>query len=164
MSKEKWIWMGHPGHLCIASQCQFRLNTYVNGYIVSTVGEYWPGEEIAKSLLKLRVSRKNLYKKVSVELVENLLKLKGDAFVQAYISSLGFEEIGWQRVYETMVFKAIKSENSCCPYEADVSEEIYMGGYNDSKSAMKGHYKACEMAENGEFDSFEDEKQSDNNF
>jgi hypothetical protein len=31
--------MGHAGHFIMGSNCQFRLNTYVNGYIVSTVGE-----------------------------------------------------------------------------------------------------------------------------
>lgn len=42
MSKEKWVWMPHPGHFIGAPDCQFRLNTAVAGgkYIVSTVGEY----------------------------------------------------------------------------------------------------------------------------
>jgi hypothetical protein len=33
------IWMPHAGHFIGGHQCEFRLNTYVNGYIVSTVGE-----------------------------------------------------------------------------------------------------------------------------
>lgn len=33
------IWMGHAGHFICGRECQFRLNTYVNGFIVSTVGE-----------------------------------------------------------------------------------------------------------------------------
>ena len=37
-----WIWMGHAGHLCVSNSYRFHLNTYVGGYIVSTVGEYYP--------------------------------------------------------------------------------------------------------------------------
>jgi len=39
MRKENWIWMPHAGHFIQSNLCQFRLNTYVGGYIVSTVGE-----------------------------------------------------------------------------------------------------------------------------
>lgn len=35
----KTIWMPHAGHFICGRDCGFRLNTYVNGYIVSTVGE-----------------------------------------------------------------------------------------------------------------------------
>jgi len=35
-----WIWMPHAGHFFLWRKCEFRLNTYVNGYIVLTVGEY----------------------------------------------------------------------------------------------------------------------------
>lgn len=34
-----WIWTPHAGHFICASRCNFRLNTFVGGYIVSTVGE-----------------------------------------------------------------------------------------------------------------------------
>lgn len=34
--------MPHAGHFICGAWCRFRLNTYVNGYIVSTVGEYVP--------------------------------------------------------------------------------------------------------------------------
>lgn len=43
MDESKWIWMPHAGHFCGARSCNFRLNTYVGGYIVSTIGEYVPG-------------------------------------------------------------------------------------------------------------------------
>lgn len=39
MKKENWIWMPHAGHFICGSRCEFKLNTYVGGYIVSTVGE-----------------------------------------------------------------------------------------------------------------------------
>lgn len=38
----EWIWMGHAGHFCASDACAFKLNTYVNGHIISTVGEYIP--------------------------------------------------------------------------------------------------------------------------
>ena len=34
-----WIWQPHAGHYILGHKCRFRLNTYVNGYIISTVGE-----------------------------------------------------------------------------------------------------------------------------
>ena len=34
--------MPHPGHFIACNSCRFHLNTYVGGYIVSTVGEYYP--------------------------------------------------------------------------------------------------------------------------
>jgi hypothetical protein len=39
MEKSKWVWMPHAGHYVCGSRCEFKLNTYVGGYIVSTVGE-----------------------------------------------------------------------------------------------------------------------------
>lgn len=40
--KENWVWMPHWGHFIGGRSCKFRLNTYVGGYVVSTVGEYDP--------------------------------------------------------------------------------------------------------------------------
>ena len=42
VKKSKRIEMPHPGHLICAYQCSFRRCTYVNGFIVSTIGEYIP--------------------------------------------------------------------------------------------------------------------------
>jgi len=104
MSRKDWIWMPHPGHLCVSEKCLFSLNTYINGYIVSTVGEYKPNEKSKK-----------------------------------------YEQIGWDRIYETMVFKAKKGETQCCPFTADIEGgEIDMKGYNCADTAMKGHYIMCE--------------------
>jgi len=90
--------MPHAGHFCGASLCRFRLNTYVNGYIISTVGEYVSGNRTK------------------------------------------FEEIGLNRLYETMVFEAVKSNHKCCPYEINLDKEVDFEGYNDAESATKGHY------------------------
>jgi hypothetical protein len=37
-----WEWFGNAGHLCVGHLCRFHLTTAVNGYLVSTVGEYFP--------------------------------------------------------------------------------------------------------------------------
>jgi len=54
-----------------------------------------------------------------------------------------FETIGYNRLYETMVFEAHKSDLDCCHYVIDVSKEVDMKGYNDAKSAYNGHMKLC---------------------
>lgn len=41
MDRRGWIWMAHPGHFCRAWDCRFRLNAYVGGFIVSTLGELY---------------------------------------------------------------------------------------------------------------------------
>ena len=103
MKKENWIWMPHPGHYCCASQCLFKLNTYVGGYIVSTVGEYIASDN------------------------------KSDEF----------DDVGLNRKYETMVFKAEKSDNECCPYGMESVDNVDFEGYNSSEDAMAGHYRFC---------------------
>lgn len=42
MTKKKndEVWMPHAAHLIVGDECRFHLATYVNGFIVSTVGEY----------------------------------------------------------------------------------------------------------------------------
>lgn len=105
MTKDKWIWMPHAGHFIAASNCSFRLNTYVGGYIVSTIGEYVPRSGVT--------------------------------------GGAEFEEIGCDRLYETMVFKSRKSGYKCCPFEMKNCSEIDFKGYKTSKEAMKGHYKLC---------------------
>jgi len=42
--RDEWVWMPHAAHLMVGNDCRFHLATYVGGYIVSTVGEYLPGE------------------------------------------------------------------------------------------------------------------------
>jgi len=107
MNKENWIWMPHAGHFICWYRCRFRMNTYVGGYIVSTVGE------------------------MILEGIDNEREM-------------GFEEVGSGRLYETMVFKAQKSKEKCCPWEIIVSEQMDMGGYNNAVDAYEGHMKLCE--------------------
>lgn len=107
MKKDRWIWMPHTGHFISGHLCKFTLNTYVGGYIVSTVGEIpdclHPGE---------------------------------------------FREIGCNRKYETMVFKAKKSTNKCCPYKIITSKVVDFAGYNEDEDAYKGHLEFCKKWSN----------------
>lgn len=51
--------------------------------------------------------------------------------------------VGLNRLYETMVFKAKKSDNRCCPFVQASGEHLDAEGYNDPKDAREGHYKLC---------------------
>jgi len=127
MNKNKWIWMPHAGHFLLGNKCQFRLNTYVGKYIVSTVGEYLPDEGIREILNKTR----NLE-----------LQGMGDEREADFLKKNGWEKVGYNRKYETMVFKAKKSNFKCCPFTIKLGE-IEMNGYNDAESAYRGHLKMC---------------------
>lgn len=121
--------MPHPGHLCVARDCRFHLNTYVGGYIVSTVGEYWPDSRVREINAKCR---------------GKIIRGIGDEWDINYFKEFGYEEIGYNRKYETMVFKAKKSKNKeCCPYDVADLSELDIEGYNTPDDAVKGHMKLC---------------------
>jgi len=105
MKKEKWVWMGHAGHLCVGSMCQFTLSTYVGKFLVSTVGEYFPSYSEKK-----------------------MVAIGG----------------GDDDYYETMVFKAIKSKEGCCPFIQKSGEDLDCVRYATATEAHKGHLKLCE--------------------
>jgi len=137
MKKENWVWMPHAGHFILSSQCQFKLNTYVGKYIVSTVGELWNVRvvrEIHAKVFDLKWFNKNKHK-------------QGDDFDMAYMKKFGFEDLGYERKYETMVFKAKKTKEAeamCCPYEVSDYNNIDYVGYSTAVEAYKGHLKLCE--------------------
>nr|QGH72408.1 MAG: hypothetical protein [Podoviridae sp. ctka020] len=128
-----WIWMPHAGHFILSYKCRFFLNTYVNGYVISTVGELWNERAVREICAEVRDP---------IWFSENR-SLKGDAFDSAYFKKFGFEDIGYNRKYETIVFKAKKSNEVCCPYEIDVDKEFEMDGYNNAKDAREGHMALC---------------------
>lgn len=130
MTKDKWIWIPHAGHLCIGHLCRFKLNTYVGKYIVSTVGEYIPDNEV-------------------IDIIKPEFKhLRGDEKEHAFIRKYQAEEIGCDRKFETMVFEARKSKHKCCPYEIMVEKEVDMNGYNSAEDAYNGHLKMCKKWSN----------------
>ena len=124
--------MPHAGHFCCSNKCQFHLNTYVGGYVVSTVGE---------------MAWNKVFMKVHAEVYDKrwFTENRHDIhFEQKFYDKFGqWEEIGCDRKYETMVFKAQKSEHKCCPYRIIVEDEVDFNGYNDAVTAYKGHLKLC---------------------
>ena len=119
--------MPHPGHFIGSRDCRFQLNTYVGKYIISTVGEYLPDSQVREILAESRGIK---------------LEGKGDERLADFMKKHGYEEIGLNRKYETMVFPAMKSKYKCCPYIKQ-SSIIDFAGYNTAEDAFKGHYKMC---------------------
>lgn len=134
MSRANWVWYGHVGHLIVGRDCKYHLNTYVNGYIVSTVGEYVPDREI------LRIIHSKDHE---------LITARGDEFDRVYYKKYGCEEIGCDRKYETMVFIAKKCNCGCDEYVSDRGGDVEFSSYNTSKDAFAGHVKMCELMDNG---------------
>lgn len=126
--QDTWVWMPHPAHFICGFDCRFHLATKVGEVIVSTVGEYWPDEGTREILAKSRGIK---------------LKGVGDERRASYMEQIGFEKIGCDRKYETMVFRATKGD-TCCPWRCDVSGgELDMRGYNDPAAAYEGHLRLC---------------------
>lgn len=125
--------MGHAGHFILGDNCRFKLCTYIGKYIVSTVGELWNERGVRETHAKVHDPVWHQANK----------HLKGDAFDNAYFRKFGFEEIGYKRTYETMVFKARKSKLKCCPHEIQVEKDVDFNAYNTSEDAHKGHMKLC---------------------
>jgi len=136
MKKSRWIWMPHPAHYILANKCQFTLATYVGKYIVSTVGELWPDRDSRR--INAKISDPEWWAKNK--------SLLGDNFDRAYFERFGFETIGYNIKYETMVFRARrmpKDRCSACPYEPIIHKQLDFLGYNDPLSAYKGHLELC---------------------
>jgi len=130
MENSKWVWMPHPGHFICARDCRFHLNTYVGGYIVSTVGELEPDMAVREIRARSRG--------ITLEGI-------GDARRADAFKKLGWETIGCDRTYETMVFKATKApkEEGCCPWRQVSGSNVDFAGYNDAVEARSGHLKLC---------------------
>jgi hypothetical protein len=129
MNKADWIWMPHPAHFIGGRDCQFHLSTLVGDYIVSTVGEYHPDKEV-----------RAIHAKVSGVVIEG----RGDEWDYNFFKRFGYMDIGRDRKYETMVFRAKPSEERCCPFAIDLDGgETDFAGYNSAEDATKGHNELC---------------------
>ena len=126
--KKELVFMPHPGHFICARDCEFFLNTYVNGFIISTVGELFPDAPVREIYAESRGIK---------------LEGMGDARRADYRKKVGYEELGYERKYETMVFLAQKSEHKCCPWRIVSGRDLEMEGYNDPGEAYRGHMKFC---------------------
>jgi len=134
VGKDKWVWMPHPAHFICSYDCKFVLATKVGKYIISTVGEYFPDAPIREIMATSRGVK---------------LEGIGDARRHDFMKKIGFEELGIGRLYETMVFKAVKSsvkgKNACpaCPFQISSGSDLDFMGYKTSKEAYEGHMKMC---------------------
>jgi hypothetical protein len=108
----------------------------VGKYLISTVGEMWPprdSREIHAKVYDPKWLAKNKYR-------------RGDDFDAAYMERFGFEKVGCDRTYETMVFKVgelCKSKECGCGLPEINGSELDFLPYNDAGSATKGHMKLC---------------------
>ncbi len=124
----KWVWMPHTGHLCVGMDCRFHLNTRVGRYVVSTVGEYLPDS-----------SSWHIYAQGKGVTLSGL----GDDLRADFLKKVGYIEVGFKRTYETMVFRAKKVKDSCCPWQMDEPTELDMEGYSQAGEAYAGHLRMC---------------------
>ncbi len=124
MSSDR-IWMPHAGHFIGGSYCQFKLCTYVNGYIVSTIGELkWPHrDECDADYYRRTFEALPWIKPLHLGLPEGVDTLGADP----------------KSFYETMVFKARKSKELCCPYEMETGSSVDSTRYATADEATRGH-------------------------
>jgi hypothetical protein len=136
IDKEEWVWMPHAAHLCVSRWCRFHLATKIGKYIVSTVGEYVPDSGARR--IHAEIYDPKWY-------VENSDK-KGDYWDAAFQKRFGFIEIGLDRTYETMVFRAKRADGKekCCPFRIANGSDLDSDGANDAQTAYKMHMKMCE--------------------
>lgn len=132
----KWIWYGHAGHFICGRWCRFHLATKVGKYLVSTVGEYWPERAVREIHAQVHDP---------AWLIENG-QLLGDEFDNAYMKRFGYEEIGMDRKFETMVFVAgrpCRIPDCNCGLPTIYSSEIDMQSYSIAGEAAAGHIDLC---------------------
>lgn len=107
----------------------------VGKYIVSTIGEYWPERSCREIHAKVH----------NPDWFEENKDRKGEDFDHAYFKEFGYTEIGYERIYETMVFKAKKSKGlCCCEYVMKEASNLDFESYNKPEEAVKGHMRLCE--------------------
>ena len=120
--KEEWKWFGNAAHFICARWCRFHLATQVGPWLVSTIGEYVHPRHSGGS---------------------------EDAERKWLKKNWPGEELGHNRKYETMVFKAGPPCTCGCglPVPEDWAEQDF-AGYNDAAAATEGHMRMCaEFAE-----------------
>lgn len=123
-----WIWYGLVGHLVVGEYCQHHLLTHIGSVLVSTVGMFIHPRHIMGRVAE----------GIGVE----------QAFYAARQSLWPGEDIGLNRKFETMVFKAGNPCNiegcNCGQPELDMTDgELDMRGYNTLLEANTGHMEMC---------------------
>jgi hypothetical protein len=131
--KSEWRWFGDAGHLIVGHDCRFHLCTKVGPWLISTVGKYFPDESLREITARIRGI---------------ILEGKGDERRSDFLRKIGYEEIGADRLYETMVFRAgtpCDAEGCHCGMPIpDEFAELDFAGYNEAGEATRGHMDMCE--------------------
>ncbi len=129
-----WRWHGVAAHFICGRDCRFHMATEIGEHIVSTVGELWSCRgvhEIHAKIYDPTWHHANNH-------------LKGDEYDAAYMERFGYETVGCDRKYETMVFKLSGERCGCgCGLPTIIPEELDFIGSNDAKTATAGHIKLC---------------------
>lgn len=130
----EWLWFGSPAHFVCALDCRFHMATQVGCVIVSTVGEYLPDHKTRERLATERDIK---------------LRGRGDERLHDWFKKTGgYEEIGYRRTYETMVFRiarevcAVKDCGCGMPLIASWTE-LDAKGYSQRGAATFGHREMC---------------------
>ena len=69
MTISKWQWFGQAGHFIAANRCRFHLHTHVGKWCISTVGDYYEGDDPYAPPTEIGIGR--LYETMVFELDEN---------------------------------------------------------------------------------------------
>lgn len=136
--ESEWRWFGHPGHLIVADDCRFHLCTQIGEFLVSTVGEYVPDETVREIHCAVRGI---------------VLEGRGDARFADYMQKVGYQEIGYGRTYETMVFRTgdvCHAPGCACGLPSIKGSELAARGYMVAGAATLGHMELCRQCANGE--------------
>ncbi len=127
----EWKWFGNAAHFICGHNCRFHLTTLIGHYLVSTVGEYLPDESVREIMARSRGIQ---------------IEGRGDARRADFMKKIGYEEIGCDRKYETMVFKAGApcSVKECgCGLPSIDGSELDFAPYNQAGDATTGHLEMC---------------------
>lgn len=130
--ESEWKWYGDAAHFICGSQCEFHLATQIGTRIVSTVGKLFPDSKV-----------RAIYAQSRGVVIEG----KGDEWDWNYRHKMpnhGYEQIGCDRLYETMVFDLSGKICGCgCGLPKIIPNELDCRGYNDAIEATEGHMELC---------------------
>lgn len=132
-----WEWYGNAAHFICGQDCRFHMATKIGDYVISTVGQLWFPKDV-------RVIHAEVH---DPKWLSENQHLRGDDFDHAYMERFGYEDIGCDRKFETMVFKFKEyctTKGCSCGLPLIVPSELDFDSYNDAKSARDGHMRMCE--------------------
>lgn len=135
----EWRWYGWAGHFIGWRDCRFHLCTQIGDYLVSTVGAYLPDSRVRDVLAPIRGIA---------------LEGQGDDRETDWMRKVGYEKIGVDRTYETMVFRVsgdVCQHDDCgCGLPEIIPTELGFEGYLHPGEATRGHHAMCARVAAGE--------------